>query len=90
MTQREDKPTWSAVPRAVRAETERLMGARVVRATRRFGGYGPSATFHLSLADGRSAFFKRVYPLPEGSGVRWALDEEERVYLELQEHISRI
>ena len=79
MTQREDKPTWSGVPRAVRAETERLKGARVVRATRRFGGYGPSATFHLRLADGRTAFFKGVYPLPEGSGVRWALDEEERV-----------
>ena len=88
MTQREDKPIWSAVPRAVRAETERLMGARVVRATRRFGGYGPSATFHLSLADGRTAFFKGVYPLPEGSGVRWALDEEERVYIELQDHIT--
>jgi hypothetical protein len=88
MTQREHKPTWSQVPLAVRAETERLLGARVVRATRRFGGYGPSATFHVALADGRSAFFKGVYPLPEGSGVRWALDEEERVYVELQEHIT--
>jgi hypothetical protein len=87
MTQREDKPTWSMVPRPLRDETERLLGARVRRATRRFGGYGPSATFHLSLADGRSAFFKGVYPLPEGSGVRWALDEEERVYLELGAHI---
>jgi hypothetical protein len=88
MPPREDKPTWSAVPRPVRDETERLLGAEVRRATRRFGGYGPSATFHLSLADGRSAFFKGVYPLPEGSGVRWALDEEERVYLELREHIA--
>lgn len=88
MKQREDKPTWSAVPPAVRDETERLLGARVVRATRRFGGYGPSATFHLNLADGRTTFFKGVYPLPEGSGVRWALDEEERVYLRLREHIS--
>jgi len=88
MTLREDKPTWSQVPLAVRAETERMLGARVRRATRRFGGYGPSATFHLSLADGRSAFFKGVYPLPEGSGVRWALDEEERVYLHLKEHIT--
>jgi hypothetical protein len=88
MAQREDKPTWSQVPRAVRTATERLLGARVLRATRRFGGYGPSATFHLSLADSRTAFFKGVYPLPEGSGVRWALDEEERVYLELQQHIT--
>jgi hypothetical protein len=88
MTQREDKPTWSQVPLDVRAETEQLLGAKVRRATRRFGGYGPSATFHLSLADGRTAFFKGVYPLPEGSGVRWALDEEERVYLHLKEHIT--
>jgi hypothetical protein len=88
MTQREDKPTWSQVPLAVRDEAERLLGAQVRRATRRFGGYGPSATFHLSLADGRTAFFKGVYPLPEGSGVRWALDEEERVYVELKEQIT--
>jgi hypothetical protein len=88
MPLREDKPTWSMVPRPVRDETERLLGAQVRRATRRFGGYGPSATFHLALADGRAAFFKGVYPLPEGSGVRWALDEEERVYLHLREHIT--
>lgn len=88
MTQREDKPTWSQVPLTVRAETERRLGARVLRATRRFGGYGPSATFHLALADGRTAFFKGVYPLPEGSGVRWALDEEQRVYLELKQQIT--
>jgi hypothetical protein len=42
----------------------------------------------LSLADGRTAFFKGVYPLPEGSRVRWALDEEERVYLQLKEQIT--
>jgi Ser/Thr protein kinase RdoA (MazF antagonist) len=34
----------------------------------------------LYLADGRRAFFKGVYPLPEGSAVRWSLEEEERVY----------
>ena len=60
--------------------TEQMLGARIVRATRAFGGYGPSATFVLRLDDGRKAFFKGVYPLPEGSAVRWALDEEERVY----------
>ena len=64
----------------VRDETERLLGARVRRATGAYGGYGPSATFVLAISDGRSAFFKGVYPLPEGSAVRWMLDEEERVY----------
>ena len=37
---REAKPLWSAVPVNVRTETERLLGARVTRAVRAFGGYG--------------------------------------------------
>jgi len=85
---REDKPTWSAVPVAVRDLTEQMLGAKVERATRAFGGYGPSATFVLRLDDGRKAFFKGVYPLPEGSAVRWALDEEERVYTQLADEIT--
>jgi hypothetical protein len=55
---------------------------------RAFGGYGPSATFVLTLSDGRRAFFKGIYPLPEGSAVRWMLDEEERVYQDLSDLIS--
>ena len=86
--QREDKPVWAQVPRAVRERTEEMLGARVVRARRAFGGYGPSATFVLTLDYGRRAFFKGVYPLPEGSAVRWRLDEEERVYQELAELIT--
>ena len=85
---REDKPVWSQVPRAVRERTEQMLGARVVRARRAFGGYGPSATFVLTLDDGRRAFFKGVYPLPEGSAVKWRLDEEERVYEGLAELIT--
>src|SRR3954451_3795851 len=85
---REDKPVWSAVPGSVRNETERIVGARVVRARRAFGGYGPSATFTLTLDNGRRAFFKGVYPLPEGSDVRWSLDEEERVYRDLGEWVE--
>jgi hypothetical protein len=49
---------------------------------------GPSATFMLTLDDGTRAFFKGVYPLPEGSAVKWMLDEEERVYAELGHVIS--
>jgi hypothetical protein len=85
---REAKPMWSAVPRAVRDRVDEILGARVVRARRAFGGYGPSATFALTLADDRRAFFKGVYPLPEGSAVRWSLDEEETVYAELGELIA--
>ena len=87
-TQREAQPTWAQVPRAVRERSEEMLGARVVRARRAFGGYGPSATFKLTLDNGRSAFFKGVYPLPEGSAVHWRLDEEERVYQDLAELIE--
>ena len=76
------------MPSAVRKEAERIVGAGVTRAVRAFGGYGPSATFVLTLADGRRAFFKGVFPLPEGSAVRWMLDEEERVYAELSHLID--
>ena len=85
---REAKPAWSTVPAAVREEAARLAGSPIRRARRTYGGYGPSATFVLTLDDDRRAFFKGVYPLPEGSGVRWSLDSEERVYAELGEFIQ--
>ena len=53
------------------------------RAERAFGGYGPSATFRLLLADERRAFFKAIYPVPAGSPVRWSMDLEQRVLEEL-------
>jgi Phosphotransferase enzyme family len=61
----------------------RVLGSPVIRGRRTYGGYGPSATFVLTLADGRGAFFKGTYPLPENSGVRWSLDREEVVYRRL-------
>src|SRR5690349_20390906 len=85
MPMREEKLVWTAVPKSLRAETERILGGHVVGARRAFGGYGPSATFTLTLNDGRRAFFKGVYPLPEGSAVRWRHDEEELVYERLGE-----
>ncbi len=88
MAEREAKPVWSAVPDAVQSKTEEMLGAGVNRAVRTFGGYGPSATLLLTLADGRRVFFKGTYPLPEGSEVRWMLEEEERVYLELGDRIA--
>lgn len=59
---RETKPIWSAVPAAVRREVGQILGARVARAIRAYGGYGPSATFRLLLTDGRRYFFKGIYP----------------------------
>ena len=88
MPQREDKPRWSDVPEGLRLRVDELLGTRVVGARRAFGGYGPSGTFVLSLENGQRAFVKAVYPLPEGSHVRWSLDLEERVYGELGEYIN--
>jgi len=85
---REAKPLWRQVPAAMRARAGALLGAPVVAARRVYGGYAPSATFRLRLADGRRAFFKGTYPLPEGSHVRWALDREERVYRRLGDLIA--
>lgn len=81
--EREDKPPWSAVPKRLKDAVGRTLGSAVIRARRTYGGYGPSATYALTLADGRRAFFKGTYPLPEGSGVRWALSREAMVYRHL-------
>lgn len=83
MPEREDKPRWLAVPDELKVQVDDVLGARVTSARRAFGGYGPSATFVLTLEDGGRVFLKGVYPLPEGSAVRWSLDVEERVYQEL-------
>lgn len=89
MPVREDKPTWSAVPAAVRAETERRLRSRVVRATRAYGGYSASATFRLVLANGRRAFFKAGYPPPPGSAAIFPIDREEKRYLALSRFMGR-
>jgi len=76
----EAKPAWSAVPRPVKDEAERRLGAAVARATLAYGGYAPSATYRLVLRGGRRAFFKASYPIPAESGVRWSVDSEARRY----------
>jgi hypothetical protein len=84
----EAKPAWSTVPLEIRDRTAKLLGARIVRAERIYGGYAPSATFRMSLANGKRAFFKASYPLPAGSAVIWSLKREERVYRELGSRVA--
>jgi hypothetical protein len=48
----EAKPPRRAVPTAVRHEVDRLFESPVVRAARVWGGYSPTPTFRLTLADG--------------------------------------
>ena len=83
----EAKPPWSEVPRSVKESVARAFGSPVARATRIYGGYAPSATFRLALADGRRAFFKGV-SAESNEFMRGALVQEERVYRELS-HLIR-
>jgi hypothetical protein len=78
----EAKLAWCRVPPAVRHEVSQLLGAPVARGMRVWGGYGPTPTFRLRLADGRRAFFKGVHGA-SSPFVRDALAREERVYREL-------
>ncbi len=78
----EDKLPWQRVPREVREATAAALGLPVARATRAWGGYAPSATYRLFLADGRRAFFKGVHA-GSNAHMREALAVEERVYREL-------
>ena len=70
------------MPREVKDDVARLLGSPVARAARVYGGYAPSATFRLILADGRPAFFKGV-SASSNDYMRDALPREERVYREL-------
>lgn len=84
----EEKPPWQQVPGSVRAAIEKLLGSPVARAARVWGGYGPTATFRLRLADGRRAFVKGAHPgLLEST--RAAIAREERVYAQLGELMGR-
>jgi hypothetical protein len=65
----------------------KLLGSPVARAERVYGGYAPSATFRLKLANGKRAFFKASYPAPKGSGVLWVMDREARNYRTLEPFI---
>ncbi len=78
----EDKLPWNRVPPPIRRQVEEIAGSPVVRGARVWGGYGPTPTYRLRLADGQGLFFKGIY---KGSNpfATEALVREERVYREL-------
>lgn len=78
----EAKPPWQSVPHAVRLRVQEALNSAVARGARVWGGYGPTPTFRLTLADGRRAFFKGANA-ESNSFARQALVREERAYLEL-------
>jgi hypothetical protein len=70
----------------VKDDVARTLGSPVVRAARVYGGYAPSATFRMVLADGRAAFFKGVNA-ESNEYMRNALPREERVYRRLGRYV---
>jgi thiamine kinase-like enzyme len=64
-----------------------MLGAEITRAARVWGGYAPSATFRLTLANGQRAFFKGCGP-DDTDFIREVLQTETRVYTELSRYIS--
>ena len=68
------------MPGAVKDELAKLMRATVARADRAYGGYAPSATYRVTLSNGRRLFLKGTYPLAKDSAVQWSLDREEHIY----------
>jgi fructosamine-3-kinase len=78
----EAKLPWKDVPPAVRQQVEAAFGARVVRGTRVWGGYGPTPTYRLGFANGRRAFFKATYQASNAFATS-ALRYEIQVYQEL-------
>lgn len=71
----EPKPEWAVIPGAVRQAVAEMLGAQVRRAVREWGGYTPSPTYRLRLADGRRAFLKAVGPPPYDFALRPLLGE---------------
>ena len=78
----EAKLPWSSVPETIRQQVAVALGAPVVRAMRIWGGYAPTPTYRLVLADGRRAFLKGTFA-ESNEFSRNALLFEERVYREL-------
>lgn len=78
----EAKLPWSSVPETTRQQVAVALGAPVARAARIWGGYAPTPTFRLILADGRRAFMKGTFA-ESNEFSRHALAYEERVYREL-------
>ncbi len=84
----EPKLPWKLVPKAVRQSVDVALGAPVIRAARIWGGYAPTPTYRLTLADGQRAFFKGTYHA-SNAFARDALVHEERIYRNLGTLIGR-
>jgi hypothetical protein len=80
---REAKPDWSEAPPALVTQLEDRLGSPIGRADIAWGGYSPSASFFLTLEDGRRVFLKGTHPGQTEEG-RLALEQEIDSYRELE------
>ena len=55
---REAKPEWGSLPSSAIANLEAQLGSRVIVAEIAWGGYSPSASYKVKLADGRVVYVK--------------------------------
>lgn len=83
----EAKPIWQQVPSEVRTRVDAALGSEVRRALRIWGGYSPTPTFRLLLANRKRAFFKAAGP-SDTDFARAAIRREARVYRDLGSLLS--
>ena len=83
----EPKPLWRNVPESVRNAVTGMLGAPVARGMRVWGGYGPTPTFRLRLADGWRAFLKGCSPA-SSDRMHANFARELLVYMELRDYID--
>lgn len=84
----EAKLPWKRVPKALRQQVDTALGAPVIRAARIWGGYTPTPTYRLVLANGRHAFFKGTFEVSSEVS-KYALQYEERVYRDLRSTLGK-
>jgi Phosphotransferase enzyme family len=70
MKPRPPRPRWSALPPAVRAGIEEVLGGTVSDTADQTGGFTPGFAARLRLADGRRAFAKAIGPELSAIGPR--------------------
>lgn len=78
--------TWQQVPQRLRTEVESAVGAPVVRAVGKDGGFSPGLASVLVLADGRSVFAKGV-SMARNEFTVAAIRRETEVLAELPVHV---
>lgn len=84
----EPKPVWRHLPKSVRGFAADALGVGITSGMRAWGGYSPSPTFRLRLADGRRVFLKGCAP-DASEFMRGAFAQEVRVYTQLLGPIAK-